>query len=340
MKKIILFVTSLFVMNANATSITAHWNFNDGLLDVTATPISTTGSNVGITSGRFARALTFDGSTSSVRVADNEALDFEAGNFALSLWILPRLMTGQASIINKRGTGANGTFSGFSLGITESGGKFSITALVDNGQGDFIACEGCGDTYDFFTWHHISLVYSTDKLSVYVNGQLDSEVTGSNIGNIDNNLPMAFGANLIDAGAEGPSSEHYDGILDEVKIFSDALQENDVAAIFNSDNETDFSTRLGAFTQQDPSGVTFVRNTTYRAPSDGFVVVFQSGGACNRNHTDILVGDAADNLNNLAGRIPDYSSVTVPVARGDFWFVNHATRVSSCRPTISFRPLF
>lgn len=73
-------------------------------------------------------------------------------------------------------------------------------------------------------WHTVSATFDRDgMLSVYVDGVLSNTVSMVSIGNVDNTLPLTFGA-------DGNGAYKFDGYIAEVRIFNDLLSADDIDA--------------------------------------------------------------------------------------------------------------
>lgn len=81
------------------------------------------------------------------------------------------------------------------------------------------------------TWYHIAAVYNGTDIRIYVNGSLDNN-------GADN--PKAYVAGIFNStadfriGEEGDGTWNFDGLIDEVAIFSYALSAEEIASIYES----------------------------------------------------------------------------------------------------------
>ncbi len=330
----------LLSISVQASSIKGFWDFDEGIVDQAPYSILTTGHDLGIVGGKFGRAVLLNGTSSYLRASDNQALKFGAGSFSLSAWIRPSSAGVFDFILNKRGTGPYGENPGVILGLMDVSGGFALSAVVDDGAGSAVSCEGCGDTFAYGSWYFVSLVYAGDTLKLFVNGQVDSQTSGSVLGSINNNHALYIGGNTVHSGGEGVVSNLFDGVIDEVKVFDNVLQDSDVLALLESDNESNYSTRIGAYRHENAPGEIYARDTVYRAPYDGVVTVYLGGSRCEKNYVVVRVGSTADNLDQVGGRITGFNSATAILANGEYFKIDHYRKYSSCKPNITFRPIF
>ena len=79
-------------------------------------------------------------------------------------------------------------------------------------------------------WHYVAAVYDGTNLSLYVDGTLDVSKAAS--GSIwRNSDPVCIGY-IANTGL--PGNYHFDGLIDEVSIYSRALSSNEIAAIYSA----------------------------------------------------------------------------------------------------------
>lgn len=341
MKKFLFLVLLLSTSKSLlATSVVGYWNFDEGFLDQSANSTLTTASNLGIVSGRFARAAYFNGTSGNLRIAGNPIAEDGDGNFSVSFWVQPLAGNTLSTLYDSRGTGINGQYAGLIVSIEDTGNGFVVVANADDGQGNYLLCEGCGSSHQFNSWYHIAVTVETDKMKVFINGQLDSETTGDPLNSITNGLPTLIGATKYLDGIESFYTNQFNGVIDEIRLFDDTLSPSDVQAIYDSTNENVFSTRVGAIRTGESEGNNYQRNTVYKAPSDGVLSVNFGGSKCGNNYALVYTGASQESQTDLAGRINGYNSTSILLSISDYFIIDHYRRYSSCTPIITFRPLF
>jgi len=167
-------------------------------------------------SGKYGRALSFDGTNDRVDVPDAASLDLTTG-MTLEAWVKPTTVTGwRTAILKERGTndllyalyasnGAKPQAEAFTGAENSSGGP---TALPLN------------------AWSHIASTYDGTTLRLYVNGvQASSKaVTGS----------MPNTANPLRIGGNAPWGEYFSGLIDEVRVYNRALTASEIGADMNA----------------------------------------------------------------------------------------------------------
>jgi hypothetical protein len=152
------------------------------------------------------RAMSFDGVNDYMSVADNANLDFVAGSsFTISTWIKPTALGSYQYIVTKN----------------EAGNQYYILGIVDTtvafagvSSGSFSFNESGGVLVDD-TWYHIVAVKNFSNLtaSIYINGQLQGTPAVVVDGDLSNNASICIGCNV-------PTSAHFNGVIDEVKVWN------------------------------------------------------------------------------------------------------------------------
>ncbi len=92
------------------------------------------------------------------------------------------------------------------------------------------------------TWYHVVVTYDTGTLVLYLNGSSQTFTkTGSDTTITTNSDPFYLGRLQSDA------SSYFDGLIDEVGIWSRALTSGEVTTLYNSGNGLDYAgTNSGA----------------------------------------------------------------------------------------------
>ncbi|MFA7231627.1 MAG: LamG domain-containing protein, partial [Victivallaceae bacterium] len=171
--------------------------------------------------GKNGSALTFDGIGGGVNFGD--ILDIGTKDRSVSLWFKTTDSSNQKSLISK---GYSCTSNEFSLYLYSG----NIIGLMDINGTDYIVSSN--QTVNDGQWHHAVLTIArNDKMSLYLDGTLKANVDVSAVASVNaqNNYNLYLGRSHY--------GQYFAGTIDEVKIFSSALTEQEVfdeyAAVLN-----------------------------------------------------------------------------------------------------------
>jgi PKD repeat protein len=157
-------------------------------------------------SGRFGKALAFNGTTSRVNINDAAALDLTNG-MTLEAWVYPTaLMQGWRSVVMKEQTGGAVYYlAANTQNNVPANGVYSGAEQVLYGSAQVPAN----------AWTHLAATYDGAAQRIYVNGvQVATRAqTGA--------LPNSTGALRI--GGNSVWGEYFQGLIDEVRIYNRAL---------------------------------------------------------------------------------------------------------------------
>jgi len=171
-------------------------------------------------------ALDFDGSSDHIDIPQNSTLDIDT-TFTIAFWVYFTSQQATCYLINNyQGTGGQ---SGDSILIhsNSSGSGNTIEAHIDDNSNPTSWATTTVLAPD--VWYHVALVrnYGTDDAKVYINGELDSSQTDTASTSVTSDRDWCFGAK-----AEGVSSENFDGLLDDIRIYNRALSASEVKRLY------------------------------------------------------------------------------------------------------------
>jgi hypothetical protein len=207
----------------------AWWRGEESMEDVFCVNDGTFGGP-GYSAGMVGSAFDLDGSSQWVGVPDDDSLDTPDG-FTLEGWVFPR--TGSHRVIVSKWDDDAGSwswiihhkiFDGSFPGLEISNGT------NHNGLGTLTAAHALTDN----DWNHIAASYdaASGVVKFYVNGSLSVTatlpVTGISVGSSTANLIIGA-VNLSRA-----NKEVFDGKIDELTLYSRALTDDEVAAIYDA----------------------------------------------------------------------------------------------------------
>lgn len=218
----LFFILNPAIAHADITTgLVGHWEFEDGS-GMTASDSSGNGNDADLmngptwTNGRVGMALNFDGVDDYV-LKTNPSWNF-IGNptesFTVSAWFNPTSCVSLSGI----SLASEGSWSG-DLRLASTSTLWIIQLMPGTTHAD-------GGICSINEWQHVTGVYnaSETKLYIYYNGTLgDSKVlTNIDTSNLNDRLNIGF------------AQEYFHGLIDEVRVYSRALNVSDVLEIYNS----------------------------------------------------------------------------------------------------------
>lgn len=214
--------TGYITVGAAPTGLVAAYGFNEGAGTLvndrsgnanTATASATTWT----TAGRYGGALSFNGSTSLVTAKDSASLDL-TGAHTLEAWIYPTVaMRDWRTVLMKEQAG---------------GAVYYLEASSDTGQpaaGLFSGGERilfAGRSLPANTWSHLATTYDGATQRLYINGVLVASrpQTGA----------VAASTGALRIGGNTIWGEHFQGRIDEVRIYNRALGAAEITRDMNT----------------------------------------------------------------------------------------------------------
>jgi fibronectin type 3 domain-containing protein len=201
--------------------LVAGWTFSEGIGATTA-DVSGNGNTGTITSatwstqGRYGGALSFNGTSSIVRVPASASLNLTTG-MTLSGWVRPSVsLDGWRTIVHRQTDAYFLTASGDSPGRPAGGGTL----------GSFVSYVSAPAANPVNAWTHVALTYDGATLRLYVNGaQVATRAAGGTV---------QSGSNPLWIGGNQPYGEFFQGLIDEVRVYNRALSPTEVQTDMNA----------------------------------------------------------------------------------------------------------
>ena len=192
--------------------VTGVYKFEDNVNDVAGNNNGANPAALSYTSsGKFNKAIVSNGSNSEVSLQQTPPMTTA---WTFSFWFYATANSG-IDVILQTGTG-------FAIGL-EISKIFIFTGGSNRGSGTSISLD---------TWYHYAATYDGTSVKTYLNGSLEETITtltGMSAGNLKLFDPP-YG-----------SWEHYEGRLDQLRVYSTALTSTQITALYNesaSDNDT------------------------------------------------------------------------------------------------------
>ncbi|MBN1909175.1 MAG: LamG domain-containing protein [Pirellulales bacterium] len=234
------------------TVLVGHWTLDDGQADPGATtavdsavPPASNGDLLNFTgtsgwaAGLMGGALDFDGVNDRVDMGATAELDL-TGDLSMAFWMKPSGATANnryGPLVGKNQSGGPTNDAYFTDIVT--GRSVSGDTNIPAGTIEFGITEGGVNTLlrssstlavNEGDWRHIAVVFEAgSRMAIYIDGQLDAELTtGVPTACASTTYPFGLG-NL----GQGSSTDAYcyNGMLDDVRVYSGALTQAQIAAI-------------------------------------------------------------------------------------------------------------
>jgi hypothetical protein len=209
------------VSNVGLPGLVAAYGFDAGS-GTTAADASGNGNTGTIsgaawtTSGRFGNALSFNGVSNLVNVADASSLDLTTG-MTLEAWLNPSALSGWRTVLLKE---APGRLS-YSLYAHDNAPRPAATVYTGGNDQSAVGTAALA----LNTWTHLAATYDGATLRLYVNGvQVESRAVTSSL--ITSTGALRIGGNTI-------WGEYFTGLIDEVRIYNRALTPAEIQSDMN-----------------------------------------------------------------------------------------------------------
>jgi N,N-dimethylformamidase beta subunit-like, C-terminal/Concanavalin A-like lectin/glucanases superfamily/Bacterial Ig domain len=180
--------------------------------------------------GKYGGALSFDGVNDWVTVNDSNSLDL-ANALTLEAWVNPTAINGWECALMKEATGDLAYAIYADNNGNDSGGPRRPVASIRQGNSTYWTPGTAQLSTN--TWTHLAVTYDGSNLNIYVNGSLASSLPRSGPINVSSS-PLRMGGNSL-------WGEWFNGLIDEVRIYSRALGQAEI--------QTDMNTRVNSDSQ-------------------------------------------------------------------------------------------
>jgi hypothetical protein len=191
-----------FAEGAGTTTADVSGNGNAGTL---------AGGTAWSATGRFGKALSFDGVNDLVSVADAAALDLTTG-MTIEAWVNPAALSGWRTVAFKA------VPAGLAYALYAHDDAPRPAGTINTGGPDASAIGTAA--LPLSTWTHLAMTFGSGTLRLYVNGVLvgTQAVAGTLRTSAD---PLTIGGNAV-------WPEWFGGLIDEVRIYNRALTQAEI----------------------------------------------------------------------------------------------------------------
>lgn len=174
------------------------------------------------------RSVYFDGAVDYIDIEDN--LDLDPTGFTISAWIKRDAAdSGTKSILSKRDLAFT---QGYDFEILDDN---RIQVYWKNGSNQ-ITITNTSIPDD--EWHHVAAIYNGTRLYIYIDGVLDISRNRT--------APITTSDSfLIAAAGKGTTTQHFQGNIDEVRVWNTALTEDQLRFVMNQEIEDNAGQVMG-----------------------------------------------------------------------------------------------
>jgi len=225
---IIVFVTAISSMYANMAEcqvvedgLISFWTFDesdmeDGIAeDIVGNNHGTIMGGPEVVDGWIGDALEFDGTDDYVNCGNDESLNLGTEDFTLEAWFKGgEQISSWPCIIEKGNPLCDGCPPGYAIYWYNNSLRFIVDGSDQPGDAESISIDSV--PYMNEEWHHIVGTRDKDNMHLYLDGvQVVSGLSNERDVDVDNNLWIGFSTSFL-------------GAIDEVKVYSRALSEDEV----------------------------------------------------------------------------------------------------------------
>jgi len=173
--------------------------------------------------GYFRNALSFDGTDDYVDCGNDSIYNFNDSNaFTISFWMKPDDLSEMQSLVGK--WGGSWVTSPYQIAIDN---ESQVRVNIGGGGTAYGSVYIPANSLSTGNWHHIVATYDGSTLRCYLNSkEMHSE---------EFNLTLPSNTASLTIGVHGNATKYYfDGVIDKVKIYSRALDQNAINSLYNN----------------------------------------------------------------------------------------------------------
>jgi PKD repeat protein len=241
--------------------------------------------------GKFGKALSFNGLNNSVTIKDSASLDVSSG-LTLEAWVYPKTTTGGGrTVILKEKTGG----AVYNLYSSEDA-NLPLSSVFVGGY----RVISSKTQLPLNQWSHLAATYDGQSQRLYINGL--------EVANRPQTGPIQTSGGALRIGGNSLWGEWFNGSIDEVRIYNRALAANEVQADMNKSVASATPPRsllgtatVGTTVYPNPKGVATAFQAT--ASATGLLTRLSVYPDASATSTTLAVGIYSDNLGHPGQRL-------------------------------------
>jgi hypothetical protein len=303
--------------------LVSWWRAENNTLDSIGTNYGVMQDGGTYAAGEVGQAFSLNGTGGFVSVPDSPGLN-PSNAITIECWMQRQAAVGgNDPLIKKAGMSGGGQANGYTIEFSGSSLTFWIYTGTWHSSASYTIQPGL--------WYHIAAVYDNTNLLLYVNGLPRGSVVRTSGSIIPSNNPLSIGSD-----ASNPT-RFFNGLIDEVSIYSRALSSNEIAAIygFGAGGKCIFSTAPIIYAQPTNKTATAGSTASFTAIAGGTIPLFYQWSF---NGTNIAWGtNASLTLTNV--QLSQMGNYSLLVANGYGSVASsNAALIVQASPTIITQP--
>jgi len=164
--------------------------------------------------GQIDGAFLFDGGSDCIDAGNKESLNFGTStNFSVTFWFKRKNFVNYARVIFKGSDSSNGLDKGWQVRNLND----NVNLYVSNGTTSRRWATHPGTITDDIWYHFAGVVDRDGNMAAYLNGAVG---TPTNVSDYINGVDISNAHNFKIGGGGAESNEHFNGLIDEVRISS------------------------------------------------------------------------------------------------------------------------
>jgi membrane protein implicated in regulation of membrane protease activity len=236
---------------ASATSQTpiAAYSFDAGegavAEDLTGNEHEATIEGATWTTGKYGKALSFDGENDCLSVPESAQLQFlESEEFTLEAWVRPSA-EGLGAIITQEDEAGGEEEEPFSYTLLSGAGEEAPRGWLRRGGEEGHEGVGAEDPLPESTWSHLAFTDDGARMRIYVDGELAGTEPA---------IPLTAASGPLTIGCLASFGNYFKGKIDEVQVYDRALDGGEVLADQNGGLQTPPSPVIAAYAFDEAEG--------------------------------------------------------------------------------------